>query len=185
MQNDQAVRFLKLLDPDADSFTFQADPEIKGENPDLTPFRMQGSLSKLLPRLTGLNAQKCEISVLGHDFKSGCLLRMRGVWRTQEDGVGGRFPLAPTMIVATSPRSFQHCWVVSEPLDNQDWLALMYSLIENYAFKGTAAIRGGLKLPGFYSYAGKWHPAIVEASGPRYSPEVLLKEFLPTNPFIY
>ena len=46
MPNEQASRFLSLLDPTASAFTFQTVPEPKGKHSNLWPQVLHGSLNE-------------------------------------------------------------------------------------------------------------------------------------------
>ena len=67
MQNDEAMRFLEVLDPTADAFTFHVIS--KGEpTPFLLSSIMHGSLSDLHPQLLELNKEEFGIFVTANEM---------------------------------------------------------------------------------------------------------------------
>ena len=186
MPNDQASRFLSLLDPTASAFTFQTVPEPKGKPTNLWPQVLHGSLNDLLPKLTDLNRQGAAIYVTvnetdGKGRKAANITRIRAIWQDDDCGYKGDFPLPPSMIISSSPGKFQRYWL-SEGLSKEDYKGLMGTMIREYGSDkdcGTDLARV-LRVPGFYHQkAEPYLIRIVEASGRRYTGAELLKAFPP------
>ena len=172
MPNDQAFRFLSLLDPTASAFTFQTVPEPKGKPTNLWPQVLHGSLSDLLPKLTDLNRQGAAIYVTvnetdGKGRKADNITRVRAIWQDDDVGYKGDFPLQPSMIISSSLGKFQRYWL-SEGLSKEDYKGLMRTMIREYGSDkdcGTDLARV-LRVPGFYHLKGEpYLVRIVEASG--------------------
>jgi len=186
MPNDQASRFLSLLDPTAFAFTFQTVPEPKGKPTNLWPQVLHGSLNDLLPKLTDLNRQGAAIYVTvnetdGKGRKAANITRLRAIWQDDDCGYEGNFPLPPSMIISSSPGKFQRYWL-SEGLSKEDYKGLMGTMINEYGSDkdcGTDLARV-LRVPGFFHQkAEPYLITIVETCARRYTREELLKAFPP------
>src|SRR6516165_6375119 len=125
LDEEQSRRFLQFLDPNAGGFTFQTfDDDRTRKNPALT--RIIQSPPRARDELRRLNEQGAGIFVTvnetdGNGRKSENIKRIRAIWQEDDDGFDGAFPLAPSMIVQTSPGHFHRYWLVEDdwPADEQ------------------------------------------------------------------
>jgi hypothetical protein len=188
VDKEQAFQFLKLIDPGKREFTFQTFAEKGDPGSDVLPRIIHSS------SLTGLRRE--------HDFGAGIyvvigetdgagrkaenITRIRAVWQEDDDGYAGAFPIAPSMIVQTSPGHFHRYWLVEGawPADEQgraDFAAIMERMVETYASdKSAKDISRVLRVPGFFHRKADPHLVrIVEASGKRYTRAQLVAAFPP------
>ena len=121
----------------------------------------------------------------GNGRKSENIKRIRAIWQEDDDGFDGAFPLAPSMIVQTSPGHFHRYWLVEDdwPADEQgcaDFKAVMEPMVETYGSdpnaKDSARV---LRLPGFLHHKTDTPHLvhIVEASGRRNSRADIIAAF--------
>jgi hypothetical protein len=158
---DWTSRFVALLDADAEAFTFQTVPEPKDKPTRLWPQVLHGSIDDLLPKLTTLNRQGAGIYVTvnatdGMGRKAANITRVRAVWQDDDAGYGGGFPLAPSMVIATSHGKFQRYWL-ADGLTKEEYRGLMRTMIEAY---GSDAQTGAdlarvLRMPGIFLQQGR------------------------------
>ena len=152
--------FLKLLDPSADGFTFQTfDDDRSRKNPALT--RIVTSPPPARDELVKLNRQGAGVFVTinetdGSGRKSENITRIRAVWQEDDDAFDGRFPLAPSIVVESSPGKFHRYWLVAGdwPADEQgraDFASVMERMVESYGCdKSAKDICRVLRVPGFF-----------------------------------
>src|SRR5690349_9165178 len=113
-KRDISKQFLSLLDPTTDFFTYQSFAEPK--NPAIQPQVLHGSLERRWATLADLNSQGSGICVTvnetdGMGRKEKNITRVRAVWQDDDDGFSGAFPLAPSIVVSSSPGKFQRYWL--------------------------------------------------------------------------
>jgi Protein of unknown function (DUF3987)/Primase C terminal 2 (PriCT-2)/RepB DNA-primase from phage plasmid len=190
---EETRHFLRLLDPNAGGFTFQTfDDDQTRKNPVLTSIIQTPPPAR--DRLLSLNGQGAGIFVTinetdGKGRKTENITRIRAVWQEDDCGFDGAFPLAPSMIVQTSPGHFHRYWLIADdwPADEQgcaDFKAVMDRMADSYGSdknaKDSARV---LRLPGFLHRKGNPHLVhIVEAAGHRYIRAEILAAFPPVEP---
>ncbi len=152
---DQARLFLKLLDPNAKRFTFQTfqdkKPVTKPELTRVTEDKQQ--VAQLHAHGAGVY-----ITVNETDGRGRCsdnIIRVRAVWQEDDNSHDGPFPLAPSMVIETSPRHFHRYWLVADdwPADQQGrahFASVMDRMVESYGSdKHAKDIARVLRVPGF------------------------------------
>jgi hypothetical protein len=153
-----AFRFLELLDKPATSFTYQTFRE-KGDHKDIAP-QVIHSNSRDLSKLTREHDAGAGIYITvnetdGSGRKSENIVRVRAVWQEDDDGYDGAFPLAPSIVVESSPQHFHRYWLISDhwPTDEQghaDFRNVMERMVETYGSdKSAKDVSRVLRLPGF------------------------------------
>jgi hypothetical protein len=185
----EAQRFLKLLDPEATSFTFQTFDDKASKRPELA----RVIHSPAFPDLLKLHDDGAGVFVAvnatdGAGRKAENIARIRCVFQDDDDGFSGTFPLEPSIVAESSPGRFQRYWLVADVWlpDAQgcaDFHSVMERMIESYGSdKGAKDISRVLRLPGFLHRKGEPHPVtLVEASGKRYTRAQILAAFPPVE----
>ena len=190
---DQPQRFIKLLDPNADGFTFQTfDDDRARKNPALT--RIIQSPPPARDELRKMNEQGAGIFVTvnetdGNGRKSENIKRVRAIWQEDDDAFDGRFPLDPSIVVESSPGKYHRYWLVSDdwPTDEQgrtDFAAVMERMVVSYGCdKNAKDISRVLRVPGFLHLktSAPHVIRILEASGCRYSRAEIIAAFPPVE----
>jgi hypothetical protein len=193
LDEEQSRRFLGLLDPNADGFTFQTfDDDRTRKNPALT--RIIQSPPPARDELLNLNGQGAGVFVTvnetdGSGRKSENITRIRAVWQEDDDGFKGVFPLQPSMVVETSPGHFHRYWLLADdwPADEQgcaDFKAVMERMVESYGSdKNAKDIARVLRFPGFLHRKGETPHLvrIMAADGRRYSRAEVIAAFPPVE----
>lgn len=172
----EAERFLKGLDPEADSFSFRtfSDTEYTRSGPrDPLEMAIHGTLDGCWDHLENLNRLGAVISVtINRTSGQG-----RGVEDVEQvralfldDDRGGhpqRFPLKPHIQVETSPGHYHHYWRVC-------WLPLRHfsSLQQRLAraYQGDSrvqALNQSMQLPGFWRRKSVTRPRLSRLSAVR------------------
>jgi hypothetical protein len=189
----QSFRFLRLIDPKEKVFAFQIFKE-KGDSvsnvspkvintSDLTELRNQHQLG------AGIYITVNETN--GRSRQSKDIIRIRAVWQEDDDGYSGAFPLAPSIVVESSPGHFHRYWLIADnwPTDEKgraDFASVMERMVESYGCDNSAKdISRVLRLPGFL-WRKKDKPdnkpfmvRIVEASEQRYTRNQIITAFPP------
>jgi AAA domain/Primase C terminal 2 (PriCT-2)/RepB DNA-primase N-terminal domain len=183
--HEHTVEFLKALDQNK-RFTFQT-------------FKEKGSTADVVARVThswrevqhehdqgaGIYVTVNETDLTGR--KSENIVRIRAVWQEDDNGYSGQIPLAPSIVVESSPGHFHRYWLVADnwPADEKgrkDFAAIMERLVESYGSdKNAKDISRVLRLPGFLNRKnGGSHPVrLVENTARRYTRTQLLEAFPP------
>jgi putative DNA primase/helicase len=186
----QARRFLRLLDAQAETFTFQTFTDRK-------PTPKPDPLAQVIPS----SASDLKDLIASHDNGAGIFVTInltdgtgrksenitavRAVWQEDDDGGEHVFPLAPSMVIETSPGHFHRYWLVEGhwPADAQgraNFAGVMERMIESYGSdKGAKDISRVLRVPGFLhrkTYESR-PVSIVEASGRRYTRAEIIAAF--------
>jgi len=186
---DQSARFLHLLDPDAQYFTFQSFPESSDAKLNKIQARvLHGTLDEHANTLTNLNLAGCGIFVTvnhtdGRGRKAGNIQHCRAVWSDDDNGFSGEYPIPPHIVVKTSNHDFpkkQIYWLCEATLPIDDHKSIMEVMSKSFGNDPNAKdISRVLRLPGFFHL--KNVPQMVEVlsthKGPRYSPEALKASF--------
>ena len=115
-----AVRFLAALDCTATAFCFQTfDDDKRRGNPKLAR-TLHGSISDLFDALSRLNHNGAGVFVAVNAIKhrarrkTANLARIRAVWQDDDHGFRGSFPVAPSIVVRSSPGRFQRLWLTDD-----------------------------------------------------------------------
>jgi hypothetical protein len=191
VNQQDARRYLDLLDARAQSFTFQTFHDAKPPTrPELAKIITH---SPALPELLQMHTSGAGVYVTinetdGKGRKSENIVRVRAVWQEDDDGFGGALPIPPSLVVQSSPGCFHRYWFVADdwPADEQgrkDFAAVMERMVESYGSdKNAKDICRVLRVPGFLHRKGEPHPVtIVEASGKRYTRAQILAAFPPVE----
>jgi hypothetical protein len=184
----EAQRFLKLLDPAAELFTFQTFQDRTTGAPITRPelARVLHDDRELMP----LNAAGAGVYVTVNRTdlagrKSENIIAVRAVWQEADDGYDGPFPLQPSIEVESSPGRFHRYWLALDwPADAQgraNHAAVMERMIADYgSCPGAKDIARVLRLPGFLHQKGSPRfVRIVSAPGRRYTYMQILRVFPP------
>jgi RepB DNA-primase from phage plasmid len=187
-----AAQFLKLLDPATEHFTFQTFHDlpsgIRSRKPDLAQvlnttindtglhhLHRYGAGVFVTVNRTDLRGRKGDTNIIG----------IRAIWQEDDDGYRGTFPLAPSIVVETSPNHFHRYWLTDWPADKQgraDFAGVMRRMVTDYGSDpGAKDISRVLRVPGFL-HRKNFEPfmvRMVEAPGHRYSREEILQAFPP------
>jgi hypothetical protein len=187
----EAKRFLKLLDPAGNGFTFQT---FHDKRPGTKPELARVVESPAQPELLQLHAHGAGIYITVNETDSKGrklenIKRIRAVWQEDDGGFDSEFPLAPSMVVETSPGRRHRYWLVSDdwPADEKgraDFAAVMERMVESYGSdKNAKDITRVLRLPGFlHRKNGSPHLVhIIEASERRYSRADIIAAFPPVE----
>ena len=136
---EAAVAFLKLLDAN-DRYTFQTfedkKPPMQRDLAKIVHSPKAADRLKTLHRLgAGIYITVNETDLKGRTVEN--IKRVRAVWQEDDDGYDGTFPLAPSMIVETSPGHRHRYWFVADewPADEQgraDFAAVMDRMVLSY-----------------------------------------------------
>jgi AAA domain/Primase C terminal 2 (PriCT-2)/RepB DNA-primase N-terminal domain len=187
IDTNESVRFLRLIDPDARTFSFQTFRE-KGETTSNVEPKVihSDSLSELRrEHAAGAGVYLTINETDGNGRKLENIKRIRAIFQEDDDGHDGPFPIPPSLVVESSPGHFHRYWLVNGwPTDEQgraDFTAVMERMIESYGSDPNAKdVSRVLRLPGFlHRKSAPFMVRIVEAGGKRYSREEILAAFPP------
>jgi len=179
---DAARRFLNLLDPSAKKFTFQTfdDKKIKRRHlasqlhEDLTS--IQEDLLELNNSGAGIFVAVQETDLKGR--KAENISRVRSIYADFDDGLPDDLPLAPSIVVQSSPGKYQYYWLC-DGISTIEFTEVMARLVQDHkADKGAKDLARVLRLPGFYHQ--KDEPFLVkllEGSELTYAREEILAAF--------
>ena len=164
---DQATGFLRLLDPSAETFTFQTFTDRKGKpSPDPLARVLNGSFDEHADTLADLNRRGAGVYVTvnetdGSGRQKENIVRIRALWQEADRGDEPTLPVEPHMIVESSPGKFhQYVLVEGAPLDEFEPVQLR--LVDDYGSDPNAKDRSRvLRLPGFYHQKDPSHPHLV------------------------
>lgn len=188
---DEASRFLRLLDPTADTFVFQTFSDRKATG----GRTIAGRLPDVSQELANANEAGFGISVTVNDTdgkprKGENVTRIRAVWHEDDTGetLGNvTFPLRASLTIQSSPGKYHHYWLVEGdwPADNEgreDFRRVMTSMVRDYGSDRNATdISRALRLPGTLHQKGEPHPVSViwdnHGAPCRYSREKIVSAF--------
>ena len=186
IDKNQAFRFLRQIDAKARAFTFQTFKEKGNKSPDVFARIIHASSLAALRQEHELGAG-VYLTVNQTDGEGRAIdhiVRVRAVWEEDDEGYDGAFPLAPSMIIESSPGHFHRYWLVADtwPVDAQgraDFAAVMERMVESYGSdKSAKDISRVLRVPGFlHRKADPFMVRIVEATGRRYSRADIIAAF--------
>lgn len=181
VNTDEAVRFLNLLDPDADTFCFQHihDRDDIAAPPQHLPTRHIKQLSRKAGRGFGTFIAVNEVA--GARRTAENVTRARAV--IADDDVPREtprtdWPLAPSIVVESSPRKYHYYWLLSHPIDPRVAEGIKLSIAEHYGtdWAGVAGPNRILRLPGFpHQKRTPYLSRIVHAPGHRYTEHALIE----------
>jgi hypothetical protein len=192
--DEEARRFLSLLDPAAHDFTFQTfdDSRCNGHDINGSLARSTSNRAEILRLLyqlgAGVYVTVNETDLTGR--RSENIKRIRAIWQEDDDGHAGPFPLDPTLVVQSSPGHFHRYWLVADrwPADEQgraDFAAVMERMVTSYGCDHRAKdLSRVLRLPGFLHRKDPARPhmvRIVAEGGHRYAREAILRAFPPVE----
>lgn len=190
----EAERFLQLLDPEAEHFTFQGFDDKKQGRKDLV-FVRHGPLAAHGAFMAQANQRGGYVGVMVQEGdgitrqnEKSCrtkasVQRIRAVFQ-EDDGEGRELPLEPHIIVESSPGK-HHRYVLVEDLGRDDFAAVMKVMVEKYGSDDNAKdLARVLRLPGFWNqksdYPEPFQVRIVHESGAQpYNRDQILEAFKP------
>lgn len=189
----QAEAFLKALDPSAKTFTFQTFTDSKrakaGAQHDPLAKVFTGSLDKHWQQLVALNRAGAGVFVTinatdGRGRKLSNITAVRGVWREADEPDLPALPLAPTMIVESSPGKHHEYILTDAPIaDAPEFADVMTEIVGAYGSDHRAKDRARvLRVPGFYHLKDDKPPTMVQlvhSDGPRHCWEAIVAAFQP------
>ena len=193
-----AVRFLEVLDPSAnsrseidgcaDGFTFQTfDDNKQRKHPEFAKLLFD-TFAEVRMALTQLNAAGAGIfvSVNETDMKGRRkpnITRMRAVWIDDDSksGVVPKTPLEPHLVVESSPGKYQLMFLV-DGLTAEEHDQVQQRMILDYGSDPIAkGVHFVLRIPGFYHLKGEpfMSKLLVASDAPPYTAEMLKRAFPP------
>jgi RepB DNA-primase from phage plasmid len=164
--------FLQLLASGETRFTFQTfDDDKTRKDPKLATVR-HGRLDEHWKGLRNLSLQGAGVFVAVNETdlqgrRSANILKVRAVWCEADDGAKREFPLAPSIIVESSPGKFHYYWLLDVPFDadeagRADFAAIMSVMVARYGSDPNAKdITRVLRLPGFLHQKDPAKPFMV------------------------
>jgi len=181
-----AARFLEVLDPTGEYFTFQTFDDDKRRRDGSLARVGHGALVDQFLYLWELNDQGAGVFVtpnataLSGARNNENIVRVRAVFQDDDKRFAGSYPLAPSIVVESSPGKFQRYWCV-EGLSFEEFDGVMERIIADYGgdpdAKGLCRV---MRLPGFFHRkAEPFLVRIVSAGGKRYTREEILAAFPP------
>jgi hypothetical protein len=190
-----ARKFLSVLAPDADEFTYQLfsdRAELKERNPATAkPFDPNARcfvkpFEEAADQLANRNARGIGVFVTINSTKgSGRKLanfdKARALFADLDGAPMPKWPVEPTMIVESSRGKFHCYWCLSDYMPLEIWRGSMRRIVESYGADHNAALPVQvLRIPGFYHCkAGPVMVRLVKCSGRRYTAAQLVKAFPP------
>ena len=170
-KQDEVGRFLRYLDPEADSFVFQTVSDRKATG----GRTIAGRLPDVSQELANANESGFGISVTVNDTdgasrKAEDVTRIRAVWHEDDTGKtlqNVRFPLRPSLTIQSSPGKYHHYWLVeggwsADDEGREDFRRVMASMGRDYdSDRNAADISRALRLPGTLHRKGDPHPVSV------------------------
>jgi hypothetical protein len=188
--------FLRLLDPEADEFTFQiyddlpAESKAKGGKGKKRSGRIiRGAWGKHRHELEELNNNGYAVAVAinetdGEGRKKENVTRIRAI-KADFDGTTPpeQWPLKPSIIVTTREGRYHYYWLVEGKMSKKTAEGIEKCLVKKYgADPACAEIARAMRLPGFLHQ--KEAPSLVriaESNGKRYKPNELKRAFPPAK----
>ena len=181
-------RFLRRLDGTPQAFTFQTFSDRKNSaGGDPLARVLHGSLEQHAPRLRQLNRAGAGVFVSvnatdGRGRRTENVERVRALWQ-EDDGAGQPLPLAPHIVVETSPGHF-HRYLLVDGISREEFAAVQQVLVDRYGSDRNAKdLARVLRLPGFFHRKGEpFLVRLVEATDAApYSREQTLRAFPPPH----
>src|SRR5262245_9903412 len=205
LQFDDAVRFLGLLDADADKFVFSAHDDDKERAKAIVaatkaegaarPNTFQSRLASidddglrrwmLERQAAGWGITVCVQAMSGARRRESELQYVRAVFAEMDFEPLNAWPLAPSVVVETSPGRCHCYWLThaEAPLTERDFHGIMMRISETYGSDPSAKdLARTLRLPGTWNLKPdrpRHLCRIVRQSGARYTRDELLAAFPP------
>lgn len=188
----QQARYFKLLDPEASNFTYQILVDKKSPivgQPHVERVCLAGPEDQTLGEwdARGASIHVAVNETNGRGREIGDVKRIRAVWRENDDPSLPPLPLAPTMVVESSPgHKHEYLLIADEwPADAKgraDFDGVIERLIKDHG--GDPGCKGAnhtLRVPGYHNrnYADPHVAQIVSVSGRRYTRAEILAAFPP------
>jgi len=166
----QAERFLKALDPWAESFsfrTFSDTPYTRLPGRDPLERALHGPLATCWAQLVALNRRGAAVSVTvnrtnGQGRAEADITRVRALFMDDDQPPQNldRFPLPAHIQIQTSPGRYHHYWLV-EDLPVARFKALQRRLAQRYhGDNRVMALNQSMQLPGFWRRKNPGRPCL-------------------------
>ena len=166
LQNKEEMkRFLKHLDPEAETFTFQTFDDSPEHRQELA-WHGTGTLDDLYPWLKSMNDDGAGVFVTinetdGRGRKKENIKRVRAVWQ-EDDGDGKQLPTEPHIIVESSPGKYHRYIFSSGGSDFDGHRSIMDTMVSEYGSDPNAKdISRVMRLPGFFHKKRPSYPHMV------------------------
>jgi hypothetical protein len=166
----EARRFLSLLDPDTENFTFQTFTERKDRpKPDPLAEVKHGRFDELASWLIKQNRAGAGIFVAvnetdGRGRRKENIVRIRALWQECDRGDEPTLPLEPHLTVETSPGRF-HRYILVRGVPLHEFEGVQQRLVDDYGSDPSAKDRARvLRLPGFYHCKNPTSPQMVRVA---------------------
>ena len=163
---DQADRFLRLLDEDAERFTFQTFDDSKARKDNRLVRVLHGTLAEHWPELCRLNQAGAGVFVAVNETdlrgrKTDNIVRVRAIFQEADRPGCPELPTVPHIVVASSPgKHHRYILVDGCPLDG--FGPLQERMVESYGSDPNAKdLARVLRLPGLYHQKDPDHPRLV------------------------
>jgi hypothetical protein len=176
MSQDDLTSFLRVIPPDNRTWQTFDDKRLDNSQPRrsrLLSRVLSGSLARVEPTLRSLNAPDVGAGVyISGNFTDGFgrrthnITRIAAVVADMDNGLPPSFPLAPTIIVETSPGKFQTWWGLDDgdTLTVADHRCVHDRLVRDYGADPRATgIARVYRVPGFWHLKGE--PFLVRIAG--------------------
>ena len=163
-----AQRYLQLLGNGDVPHLFQPyyDPDPKNPETAWMARTIRGRLAEVWPKLVALQEKDAAIAVTmaetdGRGRKSVNMIRPRAVWIEADSALQRELPLAPSIVVETSPGKHHYIYVCGD-LSWEVWHSAQQKLIAEYGSDPRAALRTQvLRLPGTLHLKDRLNPHLV------------------------
>jgi len=182
----ESAEFLALLDESAERWTFQTfDDDKKRKDPSLARV-INGTLEDAAEELMALSRRGAGVFVTvnetdGQGRKIGNIRRIRSVWHEDDEGVPRTFPIAPSILVASSAGKVHRYFLVEDDMTTCQFRGVMTTLVEDYGSDPNAKdLARVMRLPGFPNqkpeYAAPFMVRMLD-SGPTYTAAEIVAAF--------
>jgi Primase C terminal 2 (PriCT-2)/RepB DNA-primase from phage plasmid/Type III restriction enzyme, res subunit len=180
---DDTIKFLSLLSPNSESFSFIGIGEGKIEGQILEHF--SGSLQddNLVKALADCNSRGAKICVCinWQAPKGKVITPAQAIFQDDDAGFKGSYDLSPSLEVKTSPGRIQRIWLV-DGLTSEERAGIHRRLVQNYGSDWNKRdIPRSLRLPGFYHMKGEPWLVTFKGDGKVYTREEVLAAFPPID----
>ena len=182
-----AEQFLTLLDESAATFTFQTFDDLKSRKDRPLAKILHGTIDQHFAELAALNARGAGIFVMvqrsnGHGRANKNVTAVRLVFQ-EDDGEGKPLPLAPHIVVESSPGKY-HRYLLADGLTPEDYRTAQGVIVDEFGSDPNAKdLARVLRLPGFFHLknpANPWLVRVVEQStAAPYTRDQILAAFRP------
>jgi hypothetical protein len=184
---EEAKRFLRLLDSESISFTFQTLNDNRSKKDQTLTRQLHGTLAQHWDQLVELNNKGAGIFVTvnetdGRGRTQENIIAVRAMFQDDDEGFQGTYPLPPSIQVNTSPGKFQRYWLCSD-VNEEQFKALQKQVIASYGCdKNVNDLARVLRLPGFLHRKNPEQPYLVRLVEPSpgivYGAEEVVRAFL-------